>query len=232
MAKIEAGTYEGVTTAATLEEAKSGAVMCYMRVDVAGVNLRGAICLIQKDGTLSERGFKDVQAILGQSGPWDWAQWDNEPESFAGHPVSCVVIDDTFTNDKNEVVECSSIKYLNPVGGGGTALTKGDVKSIVAKYGAKTRAMFGAPAPAKPAPKPVAPKAAPKPPAPGPTVEPSTMESCWDKFCEANSGKAEADLYDAWHEMLKRITGKTQNDLTPADWGQVMLDAKRNFLPF
>jgi hypothetical protein len=233
MPKIEAGTYEGVTTSAVVNEAKSGAVMCYMQVDVQGVNLRGAICLVQKDGTLSDRGFKDVQAILGQSGPWDWAQWDNEPESFAGRAVLCVVQDHTFTKDDGEEVTVSEIKYLNPIGGGATPLAKGDIKSIKAKYAAKTRAMFGGETtPAKPS-APKAPKAAPKPPAPAAkTVADSTMEACWDKFCENNTGKAEKDLYDMWPKAIADATGgKAQNDLTPQDWGMVMVHVSDN-LPY
>jgi len=228
MPKIEAGSYEGVTTAACVTEAKSGAVMCYMQVDVAGVNLRGSICLVQKDGTLSDRGFKDVQAILEQSGPWDWAQWDNEPETFAGHPVKVVVEDHTFTNEKGEDVLVSQIKHLNPMQGGAAPLAKGDIKSIKAKYAAKTRAMFGGDTPAAPK----APKTAPKPPAPAKDALISTMELCWDKFCENNSGKAEKDLYALWPKAIAEATGgKAQNDLTPQEWGQVMVHVTDN-LPF
>lgn len=227
MPRIEAATYDGVTTSAVVNEAKSGAVMCYMQVDVEGVNLRGSICLVQKDGTLSDRGFKDVQAILEMTGPWDWSAWDAAPESFAGHPVKAVVEDHTFQNDKGEDVTVSQIRYLNPMSGAATALAKGDIKSIAAKYGAKTRAMFGA------ATKPAAPttkKAPPKPPVKDAPV--STMEACWDKFCEQNPGKSETDLYDAWPKAIAAATGgKAQNDLTPQEWGKVLAHVSDN-LPF
>lgn len=212
---IEPGPYQGKTTGAAIYEAPSGAVMCQMTVDVGGGTvLRGGICLVQKDGTLSERGFKDVQAILGWTA-WDWAAFDQAPETFAGHDVQAII--ETVSGEKGEF---SSIKYLNPPGGG-SQLAKGDAKSLAAKYGAKTRALFGgtAPAakPAAPKPPPAAPKA-PPPPA-GPV---STMEEAWGKFCERNPSKTELDLYAMWPKAIHAACGKAQNDCTPQDWGQVL----------
>ncbi|MEI6516651.1 MAG: hypothetical protein WCO77_11800, partial [bacterium] len=136
MALIQEGTYEGLTVAASIYEAPSGAVMCSMVVDVGGTHLKGGICLVQKDGTLSERGFKDVQLIFGWS-EWDWAKWDQEPEAFAGAAVQAVV--ETVQGERGEF---SSIKYINPPGGG-QRLEKANAKGLAAKYGAKTRALFG-----------------------------------------------------------------------------------------
>lgn len=133
---VQPGTYEGVTVAASIYEAPSGAVMCSMVVDVCGSHLKGGICLIQKDGTLSERGFKDVQTIFGWS-EWDWSKWDQEPEAFSGAAVQAVV--ETLQGEKSDF---SSIKYVNPPGGA-QRLEKANVKSLAAKYGAKTRALFG-----------------------------------------------------------------------------------------
>jgi hypothetical protein len=218
MALIEAGTYTGKIVEATIHEAPSGAVMFRARVDVGGAVLNGGICLIQKDGTLSERGFKDVQSILGWTA-WDWAAFDNPPESFAGHDVDAVV--ETVEGEKGQF---SSIKYMNPPGGG-QQLTKADGKALAAKYGAKTRALFGG-APAAPA-KPAAPKPPPatvKPPLPtAPAVKPSSMEECWDVFIRVNPGKTELDLYALWPKAIAEATGgKNQNDCTPEDWGKVL----------
>ena len=151
MALIEEGTYEGLTVAASIYEAPSGAVMCSMVVDVSGAHLKGGICLVQKDGTLSERGFKDVQTIFGWS-DWDWSKWDQEPEAFAGAAVQAVV--ETIQGERGEF---SSIKYINP-SGGGQRLEKANAKGLAAKYGARTRALFGgvpsAPAARTPSPQP------------------------------------------------------------------------------
>lgn len=214
MAKIEPGEYSCKTVAATIYEAPSGAVMCRMSLDIG---LTGGICLIQKDGTMSERGFRDAAAILGLEIPWNWDLWSREPEEWGGHDVQAVV--ETIQGEKGEY---SSVKYLNPPGGGGVALPKADAKSLAAKYGAKTRALFGGvPATAKPAaPKPPA----PKPPAPKPPStpkKPSTMEECWDIFCKANPAKTELELYQHWSDAIEKAVQKGQNDCTPEDWGEV-----------
>jgi hypothetical protein len=209
-AKIEPGTYQCKTAAATIYEAPSGAVMCRIGIDLG---LTGGICLIQKDGTLSERGFKDAQAILGMSGPWDWDAWSHEPEAWAGHDVEAVI--ETVQGDKGEF---SSVKYLNAPGGG--KLDKADAKGLAAKYGAKTRALFGG-TPAAPAKPPAAPKPPPPAPKPAAPVIPRTMEECWAAFCEDNEGKEEHALYGAWADLIQTKTGKGQNDCTPEDWAKV-----------
>lgn len=220
--KIEAGTYQCKTTAATIYEAPSGAVMCRIGLDLG---LTGGICLIQKDGTLSERGFRDVAAILGISGPWDWGAWGVEPEAWAGHDVEAVV--EIVQGEKSEF---SSVRYLNPPGGG--RMEKADAKGLAAKYGAKTRALFGgAPSANRAAPKPpVAPKTPPPPPLPAPVGAASTMEDCWDAFCKVNSAKSELELYGLWAEAIRAATGKGQNECTPEDWGKVLTSIDN--LPF
>jgi hypothetical protein len=229
MALMEAGTYPGTTVAASIYEAPSGAVMCSMVVDVGGSHLKGGICLVQKDGTLSERGFKDAQEIFGWS-DWDWGKWDVEPESFAGFAVQVKV-----EVEQGERGEYSVIKYINPAGGG-QRLEKANAKALAAKYGAKTRALFGGSpaAAAKPAAaaRPSAPRAAPPPPAPPANLKPSTMEACWDAFCKEHPGKAERELYAKWAQEITRLTGKGQNDCTPEDWGVVLVDFSKGMLPF
>jgi hypothetical protein len=253
MALIQEGTYEGLTVAASIYEAPSGAVMCSMVVDVGGTHLKGGICLVQKDGTLSERGFKDVQLIFGWS-EWDWAKWDQEPEAFAGAAVQAVV--ETVQGERGEF---SSIKYINPPGGG-QRLEKANAKGLAAKYGAKTRALFGGvsqtaggsgqgavvrkapspqPSPLKgegeerggrtPPPPPTPPfdSAQGKPAA----VAPSTMEECWEQFCQVNASKTELELYDLWPKFVKEVTGKTQMEVTPQGWGKVR-DAIGGMLPY
>jgi hypothetical protein len=248
MALIEEGTYEGLTVAASIYEAPSGAVMCSMVVDVGGAHLKGGICLVQKDGTLSERGFKDVQSIFGWS-DWDWAKWDQDPEAFAGAAVQAVV--ETVQGERGEF---SSIKYINPPGGG-QRLEKANAKGLAAKYGARTRALFGgvpsAPAAARtPSPRPSPLKgegeergvrtppppfdsAQGRPPTPPPVmaVSPSTMEECWDQFCQVNASKTELELYDLWPKFVKEVTGKTQMEVTPQGWGNIR-DAIGGMLPY
>jgi len=242
MALIQEGKYDGVTVAASIYEAPSGAVMCSMLVDVGGTHLKGGICLVQKDGTLSERGFRDVQAIFGWS-DWDWSKWSQEPEAFAGAAVQAVV--ETIQGERGAF---SSIKHINPTGGG-QRLEKADAMGLAAKYGAKTRALFGgvpsAPAVRTPSPRPI--DSAQGRPSPlkaegeergGRTfpppldVPPSSMEVCWDAFCRENPDQSERDLYKLWAEYVKSVAGKLQNDCTPADWGLVLYRLNAGQLPF
>lgn len=205
-AKIEPGTYQTKTTAATVYESEKGAVMCRISTELG---LTGGICLIQKDGTLRESGFKDVQAILNLPGPWDWNTWSRPPEDFAGHAVEAVV-----EKVQGQRGEFSSITYLNPPGGG--RMVQADAKALAAKYGAKTRALFGGAPATAPKPPVVAPKPPPAPPAAA--VPPSTMEACWDAWLKAgNDGDA-----DKWYADVKKHTGKEQTECSPADWGKML----------
>lgn len=206
-AKVEAGTYQCKTTGATIEEYPSGAVMCRIGIDLG---LVGGVCLIQKDGTLSERGFRDVMAILGIEGSWDWAAWERAPEEWAGHDVEAVI--ETVQGEKSEY---SNVKYLNPPVG---RMAKADAKGLAAKYGAKTRALFGG-APAAPAakPKPTPPKAPPPPAPKPPSGLTSTMELCWERWLELG-GNGDPN---AWYGVVKDLTGKNQNDCQPEDWGKM-----------
>jgi len=229
MALIQDGKYEGLTVAASIYEAQSGAVMCSMVVDVGGTHLKGGICLVQKDGTLSERGFKDVQAIFGWS-DWDWAKWSQEPEAFAGAAVQAVV--ETIQGERGAF---SSIKHINPTGGG-QRLEKADAKGLAAKYGAKTRALFGGSTPLTTGgstPLTTGQGRPPRPPGVPPLdVPPSSMEVCWDAFCRENPDQSERDLYKLWAEYVKSVAGKLQNDCTPADWGLVLYRLNAGQLPF
>jgi hypothetical protein len=200
-------------------------------VDINGSHLKGGICLVQKDGTLSERGFKDVQAIFGWS-EWDWSKWDEAPETFAGAAVQVVV--ETVQGDRGPF---SSIKYVNPPGGA-QRLAKANATGLAAKYGAKTRALFGGtpaaqgrPSAARPSAPPVAKPPPSTPPPAEAAVEPATMEECWEQFCEVNKGKTEVELYDLWPTFINEVTGRTQMDVTPQGWGKVK-NAIREMLPY
>jgi hypothetical protein len=205
-AKIEPGTYQCKTTAATIYEAPSGAVMCRIGLDIG---LTGGICLVQKDGTLSERGIRDVAALFELPTPWDWSAWDVEPEHWAGHDIEAVV--EIQQGDKGEF---SSVKYLNVPGS--NRMERTDAKKLSAKYGAKMRAMFGGtskPAPAVKSAPPAAKSAPPK--AQKPTA---TMEECWAKHLDLGNDEDP----ETWYAAIRAATGKEQNDCTPEDWGRFL----------
>ena len=217
-AKVEPGTYQCQTTAATIKTytkpGKSGeCVMCRIGIDLG---LTGGICLIQYDGTLSEEAFRNVATILDLPMPWQWEAWDGkDPEDFAGHDVEAVV--ETIQGENGEF---SSVKYLNVPGG--AKMQPADAKSLAAKYGAKTRALFGG-TPAKPA----APKPKPKAPPPKPAGQAATMEAVYEAWLKGTDNQAD----EAWWAFAESATGKDQNDCTPEDWGKAMAAVPANASP-
>jgi hypothetical protein len=246
--RIEAGTYNAVTTGMAVQEAKSGAVMCVFGISVGGTKLRGVINLVKKDGTANERGQRDVAKILGWE-VFDWNQTGAEPATFAGHEVQVLVEDVIWTNPEGQDIEVSNIKYVNPPGGGGNVvLEKGNAKALAAKYGAATRALFGTPtsgagaAARTPAGKlaasvPPATGTAPMakattgpkaPPAAAKHVTPlTTRDECWEalgeEYAKADPPLSQEELAAKWTKVIGEATGKPDDDtITSADWGTVM----------
>jgi len=238
------GTHEGTTKGATMYEAESGALVTCFDVEVdgsGGVVMRGWITLAQKDNTLNERGFADVRSILGWK-DWDWQAWHQPAEHFAGHRVSVVL---ETKPDEQSGLPKQRIRYVNPQSAG---LKRGDARTIAAKYGPRLRALTGGspaaatarPAAASPtpaAPKPVVPLPATPPAAQGAPqatvpVTPSSMDDCWALFCQRSGGKSPKEIETTWFSLVSRLyPGRDTTDLTPTDWGAVMV-AINDDLPF
>ena len=237
MEHIAEGTYDGVTKSAVLYEAKSGALMAVIDIDMQGRSVKGWITLVQKDGTMGERGLRDIMAIMGWVS-WDWSKFEGDPLAFGGRPVSVVMADEVDPQTQETV---SRVKYVNPPGY--MSVQRADAKSMAAKYGASARAILGGnPHGARPATPPAAapavrparfalpqPNLPYNPPAPPlrrplvPPVEPSTMEECWIELHGANSNVDDTVIETAWFAMVAReFPGAAQTDITPADWGKFL----------
>lgn len=217
MELIAEGTYEGVTKSAVLYESKGNALMCVFDVEVEHRILKAWITLVQKDGTLSERGLKNVQEIMDWP-TWNWEAFDADPvTTFGGRAVSAVI---EISEDQNDNA-VNKIKWLNAQGGG---IQKADAKAMMAKYGAKFRAICGgAPASTKTSKmeQPNLPKRHAAPLSADETK--STQEACWEKLCKVMSGKPPATVEAAWFRLVDKIgSGKDQKDMTPAEWGKAM----------
>jgi len=209
------GTYDAVTKSAVIFESKGNALMCVFDIEVGGRVMKGWITLVQKDGTVSERGLKNVQEVMRWTG-WDWAAFEGDPSDFGGKACSVVIATE---NDQQGNPE-SKIKYVNATGGG---IQKADAKAMAAKYSAKFRAVLGGAAPAS---RPTAP-AEPAKPLHQPTIPPaaspagmSTMPDCWGAICDAMKGKLQADIEAAWFRLVAKVGGgKDPDKLTHAEWG-------------
>ena len=156
------GTYDAVTKSAVLFESKQGALMCVFDIVVDGHILKAWITLVQKDGTVSERGLKNVQDVMGWTA-WDWAAFEAEADTFGGRACSVVIETAPDNNGHDE----SKIKWLNAPGGG---MQRADAKAMAAKYSATFRAVLGgttpaARPPAKPVEQPTLPRRDLQPPA-------------------------------------------------------------------
>lgn len=195
------GTYDAVTKSAVLYESKGNALMCVFDIEVAGRIMKGWITLVQKDGTLSERGIKNVQEVMGWTG-WDWAAFEGNPSDFGGRACSVVIGTEPDQQGNPE----SKIKYINAPGSG---IQKADAKAMAAKYGAKFRAVLGGGTPA------ARPTAAP--PAAGTS---STMPECWAALCDAMKGKPQDVIETAWFRLIDKVGGgKAPEAMSGTEWG-------------
>jgi hypothetical protein len=220
------GTHAATAAEASIYESDGGAVMLAIRCATTdGCTITTHQCLVQKDGTPSERTLKNLREVFGvdMANPFDLVDKIN-----AGDPTEFDIVVEADTWEGKDTVR---VAWINPKGkSGGAALKQGDRSTILAKYGAKFRAVAG--------PVPVKPKApaAPKPPPPTPAAEDtrasrygaSTMERAWQAVCQGTPGLDQQKRADAWRAYLaKQYPGKQQGDLTPEEWGEVEQKAPR-----
>jgi hypothetical protein len=208
--------------------------------------------LVKQDGTVNTRTLDNFKKLFG-SGPDDASnkiyRFAEDPET----PLSEIEGADAITFEivgahedytpegESEPVRTFKVKWLNPIGGGTKMPEPIDRKSVLAKYGAKFRALGGGKpeaAKVKPAAKPAAapakataPAAAPKAqaksapkgsPADDPLAPTATMEEAWETLCNKNPDldeKAAGELFFA--EIEKHFPGKTNETLKLKEWGKL-----------
>jgi hypothetical protein len=238
---IAPGTYLAQATGASVYESAGGALMLAFAFEVPNEGgeperLTAHQCLVQKDGTVSTITVGMCKTCWG----WDGTDpfWLTDPANLAGKDVEIVCEEDSWTNNKGEVKTGVKVRYINPPGGGNRLPEPADRKAVLAKYGAKFRAISGGTQVKKPAttapPKAMAP--APKPKAPAPADPPaapkpiSSMQEAWNTLNEAMAGQPEDTVHAAWYEKLKAaVPGKSnQQDFTPEDWGAVKAACEDN----
>lgn len=238
MPHIAAGTYAARPTQAAVYENTNGTLVLCLDLEVRAeqpARLKGYQSLTTKDGALNTRCLESLRQCFPD---WDGADpfWFEDAD-LTSYELSVVVEDEVSDRDGKTY---NKVAWINPPGGrGGAAMpASGNRSAILAKYGARFRALAGG-TPAK-AP---APKAAPEadaPPAEGPAEpEPeggprvSDMAACWRKFAEACPQKDRPSLNKAWWAVLKEtVPGKQQGDFAPEDWGRVLDAIEGAQLPF
>lgn len=241
--QIDNGRYPAHPTGRVeVGEHKNGCLIATLEFDIGeGRTISNTFWLTTKDGAVNTRSIETLKEIFG----WDGA----DPFWLADHaaelveiPVELVIENETFTGDDGNDHTAPKVKWVNPVGGGGVKVANGDRASLLAKYGAKLRAVSGGTpavpkaAAAKPAAKPpAAPANVPPPVPPKKNVLPSDMNACWKALTDAMAEKPRVEVEAKWFEIIKAVHGdKPQPDYTPLDWGMVMEQLRKTFdnLPF
>lgn len=206
-------------------EAESGSLVFVVNCLVDDqTNIKSYNTLVNKDGAVNTRTMEKLKQIFGWDGcdPFELVDKDYTGVQFE------ITVEDELYDGKTR----PKVKYIDPIGSsnGGGVKPSGDRAAILAKYGAKFRAVAGGMAPRTPAraPAPAAPKvpAAPQPPPPAtppePTAAPSTMQDAWAALCEAAKDSPKEAMEKIWHGVLNQVArGRRQTELTAHEWGQV-----------
>lgn len=237
-----------VTIVFRLSEERSGAE--WTDCSAEGMQITGWFFLEKKDGSLNDKTIESLKAALGWDGRDPFWLQDNAAE-LAQHPVQVKLAFEEFNGATN-----LKVQYLNPYGATGGGASKADDntrKTIQRRIGSKLRALAGGtPAnPPKPAGKPAssaskAPSAAPKSAAPKPAAPPAaapapaapvtaTMELAWAEFvkhCPPDKWDQEATEQEWFRVLADLFPGKQPDELSPADWGVVLVEGPSHIIPF
>ena len=250
--QIENGKYPAQPTGRVeVGEHENGCLIAKMEFDLGeGRTISNTFWLTTKDGGVNTRSIETLKEIFG----WDGADpfWlEDHAAEFVDVSVQLVIENHTFTGRDGVERIAPEVKWVNPTGGGmgGAQVANGDRTSLLAKYGAKLRAVSGGtPVSKKPVPQsapqkqpdlpsPVAPGAmGDKPPVtPKKAVLPSDMNACWKALTDAMANKPRTEVEAKWFEIIKAVHGdKQQPEYTPGDWGMIMDQLRKTFdnLPF
>ena len=223
------GTHTAHAGERSVYESQSGALMLALRCEVdPNTAIVSHQCLMQKDGTPNQRTLDTLRQVFG----WD----GTDPFWLVDTDLSAVEFDIVVEPDSYEGKNTVRVAWINPKGSShGGPLKSGDRTTILAKYGAKFRAVAGpqpvaraaAPKPqspaAPPAPRPAAP--APRPPQPpNVPVAGASMEDAWKAFCNAPGAPAndQDTLTAKWYALVADLGGgRPQAELTREDWGRI-----------
>jgi hypothetical protein len=210
------GIYNDVTAGQRgISETENGALQLAVECLVPdGSRITAFLYLVGKAGAINEKTVANLKAATRWDGvniPWlIEAEW----------PAFQITVGAEEYQGKTK----NKVQWLNPNNStGGAEIVTGDMKSIVAKYGAMFRAVAG-PQPVK-APPQSAPPTKGKTPPQAKKVDPSDQVECWNLFSGAYPDALREDLEAMWFgEIGKLVKGKDPGDFTPEDWGKVKVE--------
>jgi len=249
---IADGTYAARPGAASVYESQGGALVLALVVKVAdGPELKSYHTLVNKDGAINTRTVDNLKA---------WSGWDGaDPFWFMEHDLSNVDVEVVISNEpgfQDPTRMFPKVKWINPPGGSGSGVPEAaDRRTVLAKYGAKFRALAGGvPVVARPAqrsdaggqqsvgPRPAAaatetarPAAAPYPmrpvlpvPVRPPVIAGGTQAAAWGRLCQLGVNLTPDNREAIWFACVD-ATGMDQVDMTPAGWAQVQAGIEAHF---
>jgi len=236
---IQDGTYAARPGAASVYESDKGALVMALVVKLAeGPELKSYHTLCNRDGAVNTRTVDNLKAWSGWNGVDPFWFMEND---LSGMEVEVVVANEPGFADPTKLFP--KVKWINPPGGGGSDIpVAADKRTVLAKYGAKFRALAGgasipaarpapAPAPAIAQQPPVAPSL---PPVRRPVVEqpalpyraPSSQATAWGKLCELGSRLDQQKKEDVWFSVLDTLK---VDQATCADWSPVERKIEQHF---
>jgi hypothetical protein len=236
---IQPGRYPAQPTGvASVYENDKGSLVLAMDFTVEGQELRWWTTLATEKDGLNTRHIDHLKQCF----PWDGA----DPFWFADNAEKLCRCDVEVTVElrpgtKNPDKLFPAIAFVDPPGGGLIELPQGDRRALLAKYGAKFRAIAGGTPMRPPTASGHPPASRPMTPTEGTRLPPvkapqsgkeSTEAECWAKWCELNAATPEKELAVGWFATLERLLpGVNLETFTPSQWGQVMADLD-DYIPF
>jgi hypothetical protein len=247
---IADGTYAARPGAASVYESQGGALVLALVVKVAdGPELKSYHTLVNKDGAINTRTVDNLKA---------WSGWDGaDPFWFMEQDLSNVEVEIVIANEpgfQDPTRMFPKVKWINPPGGGGSGVPEAaDRRTVLAKYGAKFRALSGgvpcgrlaagqksedrsqksegsATAAGVPSPAPMRPAVRAVPPVPvrPPVIAGSTQAAAWGRLCQLGANLTPDKREAIWFVCVD-ATGMDQVDMTPAGWAQVTAKIEAHF---
>lgn len=235
---IANGTYPARPKAASVYEAQSGAlILAIVHAIDGGCEIKSYHALTTKDGAINTRCIDDLKKWSGWNGVDPYWFMDSD---LTGIEVELVIENEPGFNDPTKTFP--KVKWVNRPGtGGGAGLPEaGDRRAIIAKFGAKFRALAG--------PQPVAARKPLRRPGRGrrdtlltlppqpTTVQPphaapiktATQNSAWARLNELGAGMPQGELEKIWFACVDS-TGMDQADMTPDGWSKVTQAVEKHF---
>ena len=246
---IEDGTYRANGLAASVYRKENGNVILQTEWGIPSLNktIRSWDCIII--GNTGEIREKQMANIRKWATGWDGTSLAWFPARIAGLEVELVIENQPMNppeyDDNGNVKTRSSVKWINPVGGGSTKkeMEADESAALDRIFAAKLRANAGArpvggvAGVAKP-PAPAAPTLPGMAAAPAtPPVAPSTQAEVWGRFCQLcddNGVKTDEERKDRFLSLVKEIGKQTDYaNWSGEDWGRLLVAVNKwNGLPF